>query len=130
MFTVLCLGFGVYQDIININHAELVKELSQGVIYEPLGYGWGVGEAKRHDKKLKQPITAVEGCFPFITFLDVDLVEISVEVDFGIIILGTADLVKGLFYARQRMPVFHGDVIESAVIDTDAGCRASFADND
>ena len=69
-----------------------------------------------------------EGCFPLVTFLDADLVEISAEVDFAVI-FGTADLVEGFFYMRQRMPVINSDVVECLVVNTDTGCRAWFSNN-
>ena len=58
-----------------------------------------------------------------------DLVKISAEVNLSIV-FGSVDLVGGYFNMWLRIPVFDSDVIVGAVIDTDAGCRARFSNND
>src|ERR1041385_7733419 len=47
-----CMPFfilGVYQDIIQINHDELVEVFHEYIVHQPRESGWGIGQAKVHD---------------------------------------------------------------------------------
>ena len=75
MFTVFLQGLQVYQDIVYIADAKLVKVFAESVVDKSLSCSRGIGEAKWYDKELKEAVTRSEGGFPFVAFFDSNLVE-------------------------------------------------------
>jgi len=73
--------------------------LSQSIIHEPLGSGWGISEPKGYDKEFKELISGSKGAFPFVAFLDTDLVETSSKVK-ACEIFTTPNLVESFFNSR------------------------------
>jgi len=72
---VLFGSFRVDQDIINVTDAELVQELMNCVVNTALSCCGGISQSNEYDQELKQATTSSKGCLPFITFLDVNLIE-------------------------------------------------------
>src|ERR1041385_85327 len=49
VFSMFFIILGVYQDIIQINHDELVEIFHEYIVHQPRESGWGIGQAKVHD---------------------------------------------------------------------------------
>src|SRR3954466_16340008 len=61
VFSMFLFILGVYQDIIQINHDELVEVFHEYIVHQSREGGWGIGQAKRHDGVLVRTITSNEG---------------------------------------------------------------------
>jgi len=53
------------------------------MIHHRLECGWAVGKTEEHDKGFEQSFIGDERCFPFITFLDPDVVISPSYVELG-----------------------------------------------
>ena len=87
------------QDVVDITNAEDVKVFAESIIHESLGRSGSIGEPKGHNEEFKQSITSPEGGFPFVTFLNSDLVKASLEIESGKV-FATMDLVQSFFDSR------------------------------
>jgi len=87
------------QDVVDITNAEDVKVFAESIIHESLGSSRSIGEPKGHNEEFKQSITSPQGSFPFITFLNSDLVKASSEIESGKV-FATTDLVQSFFDSR------------------------------
>jgi len=87
------------QDVIDITNAEDIKIFANSIIHESLGGSRSIGEPKGHNEEFKQSIPSPEGGFPFVTFLNSDLVKASSEIESGKV-FATTDLVQSFFDSR------------------------------
>jgi len=55
---------------------------SEDGVHHHLECGWGVCEAKEHNGWFKQSFQGKEGSFPFISFLDVDVIIPPSDINF------------------------------------------------
>jgi hypothetical protein len=46
--------------------------------------GWGVGESEEHNGWFKQAFVGDEGCLPFVSFFDANVVVAPTDVEFGV----------------------------------------------
>jgi len=59
--------FGKDKNVIQIDHYyPLYYEILKNIVYHGLEGSWAVGHAKKHHKRLKQPMVSVEGCLLLI----------------------------------------------------------------
>jgi len=71
-------------DIVHIHGSfTQVDQVHELVIHHRLESCQGVGEAKKHDGGLEEPITRFEGGLPFVSFLDANVVISPANVEFG-----------------------------------------------
>jgi len=87
------------QDVVDITNAEDIEVFAKSIIHKSLGSSRNIGEPKGHNEKFEQSVTSPEGGFPFIIFLNSDLVEASSEIESGKV-FATTDLVQGFFDSR------------------------------
>ena len=66
-------GSIVDEDVIQIYKHKGVCEQTQDIIHHPHEHHWSISQSKRHDQPLKNAFFRLEGCFPYITFLDWDM---------------------------------------------------------
>src|SRR3954466_8739839 len=52
MFSMFCIGLGVNQYIIQINHDKLVEVFHEYIVHQSGESGWGIRQAKGHDNVL------------------------------------------------------------------------------
>ena len=77
-------GSGKDENIVHINdNMASVDKITKGTIHELLEGGWGVAETKKHDKGFKEATIGFEGGFPFISFLDSDIMVALVDIQLG-----------------------------------------------
>jgi len=90
---------GIDQDVVDITNAEDVEVFPKSIIHESWGSSRSIGEPKEHNEEFEQAITSPEGSFPFVTFLNLDLVKASSEIEPGKV-FATTDLVQSFFDSR------------------------------
>jgi hypothetical protein len=68
------LGFSKDEDFIQIYEHKGVCEWSQYIIHHVHECDQGISQVKRHEKTLKETFFRLEGCIPYISFLNQHLV--------------------------------------------------------
>ena len=68
--------FGVWEDedVIKVDDAAYVQQITEGTIYICLECGWSVGKSEWHDCILKVSIPGSEGCHLFFALFDLNVV--------------------------------------------------------
>jgi hypothetical protein len=68
------LGFSKDEDVIQIYDHKGFCEWSQYIIHHLHECGQGISQAERHDQPLEETFFRLEGCLPYISFLNQHLV--------------------------------------------------------
>jgi len=75
----LCLGED--QDVVQIDHHNTFRyEVLEDVIHHGLEGSWTVSHSKEHYQGFKQASIGLEGCFPLVSRLNVNVVETPTDV--------------------------------------------------
>ena len=69
------------QDVVYVNNTENIDQIFQHSLYEDLEYCRHVCYSEQYDQVLEIAVPCLEHTFPFITFLDLDLVVYVIEVN-------------------------------------------------
>ena len=81
------VGFFVWREdkeVIHINdEPSFSNHVSEGVIYELLESGWGIGESEEHDRWFKEAFVSDEGSLSLVAIFDVDIVVAPLDVKLG-----------------------------------------------
>lgn len=72
MVSVLLLGLGEDEDIIQIDKGKLIEHVPKNITDWGLEESWGVGKTKRHDEVLVVSCWGVKCCLALFTLSDVD----------------------------------------------------------
>ena len=103
----------------NVVHIDqsfaFVNQIHKFIVYYSLKGRRGVGEAEEHDSGLEKPIACLEGCLPFVTFFDMDIVISPLDTKLGEPFL-PEDAVDELGYQWKGIAVGHSPFIEIPVI--------------
>ena len=73
MFVVL-LFVQVDEDVIQVDKEAYIKHVGEVVIYEALKGCWCISQTEGHNTPFKGAVAGAEGGFPFITFMDLNMV--------------------------------------------------------
>jgi len=109
----------VDQAVVDITNTENIKIFVESLIHKSLGSGGSVSKPEGHDKEFKQPVSSSKRGFPFVAFLDTDLVKTGSEVK-ACEVFATPDLIESFFNPRQGGAVLDRNVIEGSIVDTEA----------
>lgn len=126
MMEMVFRGFGVNEDVINVHDDKLVQKWREHIIHQVHEGGWGVGEAKRKDSKLKVTIAGAEGGLVHIVGVNANLMISRPQIE-GSEDGGALELIQQLIDTREGVAVLDGDGIEGAVVDTHAKGAIFFA---
>jgi hypothetical protein len=107
----------VDQDVVNEDHDKLVQLRHEHGVHQVHEMCRSIGESKRHDQILVQPIPGGESCLRNILRTDFDLMITQAEINLGKY-LSTGKLIKENVDARQRILVLDGDGIQGSVVNT------------
>jgi len=110
---------GVDQDVVDITNTENVEIFVESIIHESLGSGGSVSKPEGHDKEFKQPISSSKSSFPFVAFLDTDLVNTGSEVK-ACEVFATPGLIDSSFNSGQGGAVLDSNVVEGSIVDAEA----------
>ena len=109
-------GVGVDEDVVEVDDAEDVEVLAEGVVHEVLEGCRSVGEAEGHDGVFEVAVAASEGGLPFVSRGDPNEVVRAAEIGFGEEpSLGEA--IEGFRDEWERVAVLEGKFVESPVVD-------------
>jgi hypothetical protein len=74
MFQMFLPSFVEDEDVIQIYDHKGFCEWMQYGIHHPHECGWGISQAKMYEQPLKETLFILEGCLPYINFLNQHLV--------------------------------------------------------
>jgi hypothetical protein len=77
----LFFTLGIHQDVINEDHNKLVQLRHEYGVHQVHKMCRSIGESKRHDQILIQPVPGREGGLGNIFQMDLDLMIIRTEID-------------------------------------------------
>jgi hypothetical protein len=73
----------IYQYVIEEDEHKLVKERAEHIVHQGFKGRRRVGQAKRHDEELKEPLVCAERCLLHVLQLHLDLVIPGAQVKPG-----------------------------------------------
>ena len=78
--------FGVWEDkdVIEVDDAVYIQQITEGMIYIYLEYDWSIDKSKWHDCILEVSIPGLEGCHPFFALFDLNVVVCIPQVQLSI----------------------------------------------
>jgi hypothetical protein len=117
MLRMLFFTLGIDQDVVNEDHDKLVQLRHKHRVHQVYEMCWSIGESKRHNQILVQPIPGREGSLRDIFQTDLDLMITQMEIDLGKDSC-TGKLIKENVDAGQWVLVLDGDSIERLVVNT------------
>ncbi|KIJ06067.1 hypothetical protein PAXINDRAFT_92548, partial [Paxillus involutus ATCC 200175] len=75
----------------------------------------GVSETEEHNERFKQSTIGAESGFPFVPFLDPNIVVTPTDIEFGEI-LRSLKLIDEFRNERERVPIFYRYCIQLSVV--------------
>jgi hypothetical protein len=76
-------GSGVYKDVINEHHYELVQFIHEYLIHHVHEISWGISESEGHHCELILPVSADESCLRNVIGSDFHQMISVPEIDLG-----------------------------------------------
>ena len=104
------------KDVVKVNNeVVLINEVGKDGVHKGLEGSRGVTKAKGHDKGFKEAEFTFEGSFPFVTFLDTNVVITPSNIKFGEI-ARALEFVDKFWDQRKRCSIFNSNIVQIAVI--------------
>ena len=75
---------GENEDVVQICHAKDIQVFAQNLIHPSLERRWYIGQPKRHDAVLVQSVPGSQGCFPFVSCCDLQVVIGVSDIEFSV----------------------------------------------
>jgi hypothetical protein len=117
MLRMLLFTLRVDQDVINEDHDKLVQLCHEYGVHQVHEMCRSIGESKRHNQILVQPVPGGEGSLRNIFRIDLDLMITRMEIDLGKD-FSTDKLIKENVDAGQWIFVLDRDGIQGSVVNT------------
>jgi hypothetical protein len=105
------------QDVINEDHDKLVQLRHEYGVYQVHEMCRSIGESKRHNQILVQPVPGRESSLRNIFWTDLDLMITQMEIDLGKDSC-IGKLIKENVDAGQWILILDGDNIQRSVVNT------------
>ena len=104
------------QNIVQVHYYNPFSyESSENVVHHSLEGSRAVGHSKEHHEGFKEAAISVKDCLPFISGLDVHIVEPPLDVKFCEV-LGSAELGDEFGDEGERIPVLDSHGIQHAIV--------------
>jgi hypothetical protein len=113
----LFFTLGIDQDVVNEDHEKLVQLRHEYEVHQVHEMCKSIGESKRHNQILIQPVPGREGSVKDIFRTDLDLMITRTEIDLRKD-PGTGKLIKENIDAGQWILVLDGDNIQGPIVNT------------
>jgi hypothetical protein len=117
MLRMLFFTLGIDQDVVNEDHDKLVQLWHEHGVHPVHEMCRSIGESKRHNQILIQPVPGREGSLRDIFRMDLDLMMTRTEINLGKDSC-TGKLIKENVDAGQQILVLDGDGIQRLVVQT------------
>jgi len=104
------------QNIIQVHYDNpFCYDSSKDIVHHSLEGGGAVGHSKKHYEGFKEAIVGVEGCYPFISRLDVYIIETPADIQFCEV-SGSTELRDQFGDEGERISVLDGYSIQCTVV--------------
>jgi hypothetical protein len=111
------LGITEDQNVIKENEHKLANEIMEHIIHQERRRS--IGQAERHDQKLKVPMMGAEHCLGNVGFVHAHLMVAAPQIQLGEVPRPT-QFIKQLIDDRDGEHVTHDAGVEHAVINVEA----------
>ena len=125
MSLVVGLGFGVNDDVADVDLTELVTGL-QNEVHDPLEGRRSVVQSKRHDSELVGAVAGLKGGSFSVFGNNQNLVETRPEIRFGEN-TRTGHSINAFVDLRHGVNNFQRELVESAIVNAQAESSVMFA---
>src|SRR5258708_29409951 len=103
-------------EIVHINRHPLLSDFStEDHIHHHLEGSGGIGQAEEHNRWFEEAFWGKERCFPFVSFLDTNIVVPPMYVEFGEE-GATSKVINGLGNERRHVPLLLGPSVNGSVV--------------
>ena len=104
------------QNVVQVHHYDPFSyESSEDVVHYSLEGGGTVGHSKEYYERLKEAVVGAEGRFPFISGLDMYVIETPLNIKFCEV-PGSVELGDEFRDERERVPVLDGYGIQCTIV--------------
>src|SRR5712671_5911637 len=119
------------ENIIKVdNEMAFIDKVREDGVHKGLESRGCVTKTEGHDKWLEEAERALEGCFPFVTFVDTDVIVTPADVKLCEV-TRSLELINEFGNKRKRSGIFDGDIVNGAIVlDGPKGTTASFGDEE
>ena len=107
-----------------------IDKVGEDGVHKGLEGRWCVTKAEGHDEWLKEAKRALEGCFPFITFSDMDVIVTPADVELCEV-ARTLEFIDEFGDKGKRSGILDCNIVEGAIVlDGMKGTSSSFGDEE
>ena len=104
------------QNVVQVHHYDLFSyEGSEDVVHHSLEGGRTVGHSKEHHERFEETAVGTEGCFPFISGLNIYIIETLSDIKFCEV-PGSVELGDKLGDEKEGVLVFDSYGIQHAIV--------------
>jgi len=104
------------QDIVQVYYYDPFSyDSSEDVVHHGLKSSGTIGHSKKHYKRFEQATVGMESRLPFISGLDVYIIEAPTDVEFCEV-LGSVELRDEFGDERERVSVFDGYSVQRTIV--------------
>src|SRR5712672_3385440 len=119
------------ENIIEVDdEMAFIDKIQEDGVHKGLeGYGC-VTKTKGHDKWLEEAKRALDGCFPFVTFSDTDVIVTPTDIKLGEV-TRSLELIDEFGNKRKRSGILDGNIVNGTIVlDGSKGAAAAFGDEE
>ena len=107
---------GKDKDVIHVDQEpSFIDFVFEDVVHHVLEGGWQVAKAKEHDCGFEKFFIYFEGCFPFISFFDPDIIVSPSKIKLCVV-FGTFELVEEVTNTLEWVCILNCPIIQSLVV--------------
>jgi hypothetical protein len=104
------------EDVIHVNNDVSRGNLfSEDGIHHCLECGWWIGESKEYNSRFEESSVSLEGSFPMIAFLYLDIVIFPSNIELGEPMLANKSI-NELFNEQERVYIPHSELIKLSIV--------------
>src|SRR5712671_2024767 len=119
------------ENIIKVdNKMAFINKVGEDGVHKGLESRGCVTKTKGHDEWLKEAERALEGCFPFITFVDTDVIVTPTDVELCEV-TRSFELIDEFGNKRKGSGILDGNIVNGVIVlDGPKGATATFGDEE
>jgi hypothetical protein len=104
------------ENIIKVdNKMTFIDKVREDGVHKGLEGRWCITKAKGHDEWLEEAKRALEGCFPFVTFSDTDLIVTPADVELCEVVR-SLELIDEFGNKSKRSGILDRNIVEGAIV--------------
>src|SRR5712672_3260826 len=119
------------ENIIEVdNKMAFIDKVGEDGVHKGLESRGCVTKTEGHDEWLEEAERALEGCFPFVTFADTDVIVTPADIELCEV-MRSLELIDEFRNKRKRSGILDGNIVKGTIVlDRMKGATASFGDKE